>query len=276
MYYVSPEPQPEEITKLYKDAYSLCGLENGASNLKRRFKNMFSALRAREQMRRVGTLLPLNGILLLDVGAATGEVLEYAKKKGACALGIEPNARLHRHAQRHHRPVLNVGFEHFRDGRNFDLISFSHVLEHMPGIRETLKKVSTMVSKGGMLYIEVPFAPKPDEMERGKLHKYLNTPHLINFSGDSLTRLLEQHGFKTQVTERVLLGRSCILAKWFKTIDFNYEVSEGYGIRWLLSLFILCSVLIENRLGNDVWCSLGKNESWSGYGDVTWALFQKT
>ncbi len=133
-----------------------------------------------------------------------------------------------------------------------------------------------MVSKRGLLYIEVPLAPKPDEMEGEKLYKYLNTPHLINFSGDSLTKLLEQNGFKVHVTERVCLGRSCLLAKCFKTIDFNYEVSEGYGIRRLLSLFILCSVLVENRLGNNVWHCLEKNESWTGYGDVTWALFQKT
>ena len=275
LYYVSPEPRTEEITKFYQDAYSLYGLENGASPLKHCFKNMFSELRAREQVRRIGTRLPLNGRHLLEVGAATGDVLAYAAKKGARAVGLEPNAHLYCHAQKYHRSVLNVSFENYQSDHHFDIISFSHVLEHMPAISNILKKASTMVSKNGLLYIEVPLAPRPDEMDKEKLYKYLNTPHLINFSGDSLTRLLAQRGFMARVTKRVSLGQSCVLAKCFKSIDFNYEVSEGSGIRRLLSILILCSVLIENRLGNNVWQCLEKKESWSGYGDVTWALFQK-
>lgn len=125
----------------------------------------------------------------LDVGSSTGKLLEVmADRYGAEGYGIEP-ARAFRERSRLSglRIVARLTDLDAGHRNSFDLVSLSHVLEHLPEPVEMLKRIrDEWMADGGHLLVEVPnlFG-----------HLSFEVPHLAAYTHATLHRILSVGGF---------------------------------------------------------------------------------
>jgi 2-polyprenyl-3-methyl-5-hydroxy-6-metoxy-1,4-benzoquinol methylase len=95
---------------------------------------------------------------LLDVGAGTGFFAHYMQKAGWHVIGVEPSIQAAQKARRGGVEVYSSISEFLNCQKNtkFDAISLLSVLEHVPNPRKTLQELLPLLSKGGLLVIQVP------------------------------------------------------------------------------------------------------------------------
>ena len=127
----------------------------------------------------------------LDIGCSAGLLLqEFQHGFGCEAVGVEPGKAYRTYA---HGQGLSVHASledlKVKEKACFDLISLSHVLEHLPNPAAYLSDLrETSLAPGGWLLIEVPNLYAHDSFE---------TAHLFSFSARTLARTVQQAGYET-------------------------------------------------------------------------------
>lgn len=158
------------------------------------FKNIFA--------KRAATIsnLKLQGdpLKILEVGSSTGLLLALLKKKGWGVLGIEPSKKAAEVAKERAIKTLNTSFEQAKIKKeSFDLVVLNHVLEHMENPIGVLAKVSQLIKKDGIVFIDVPNFGSLSAKIFGNSWKYiLPEEHRWHFTYTSLKNLLERTGFR--------------------------------------------------------------------------------
>lgn len=97
---------------------------------------------------------------ILDIGVGKGGAAAFFAQEGKSVTGICPNLNIDSEL----KSILNEGavtlqettFEMFGDGKKFDAIWASHVLEHVQNPGDFLKKARNILSDHGWLMILVP------------------------------------------------------------------------------------------------------------------------
>jgi SAM-dependent methyltransferase len=136
---------------------------------------------------------------LLDVGCGTGKDLLRLQEAGWAVTGVEisPYAASLARARLGCEVMVGQFDEAPLDGRQFDAVRLSHVLEHLPSPRRSLEKVRRLLRPGGVLWLEVPNA---GSVERRLFRRYWwswDLPrHLYHFTPATLVRLLREVGFQ--------------------------------------------------------------------------------
>lgn len=141
----------------------------------------------------------------LDIGCATGQFLEAAKKRGWTPYGIDVSQWCCNY-------LKNKGFANIIHGdlstanfpdQFFDLVHLSHVLEHVPDLPGFLNEIYRIMRPGGRVMIEVP-----NETLFPWNYKLINlfhsekkkrkTPrnHISLFSKKTLALSLQKSGFR--------------------------------------------------------------------------------
>lgn len=138
------------------------------------------------------------GARLLDVGFGSGAFLMLAQRIGWQVSGVDPDPVAVANARRAGLDVREGGIEAFADAREqFDVITLSHVIEHVHNPVETLKHAYALLKKGGVLYIETPSI---DAYGHGRFREHwrgLEVPrHLVMFNWASMGDLLKRIGFE--------------------------------------------------------------------------------
>lgn len=154
------------------------------------FKNIFQKrLRRILKFKKSGTVL--------EVGCSTGIMLELLKNKGWETLGIEISQEAVVVARERGVQIINDKFEDVNLSKKFDLVIFNHSLEHLENPMKTLEKVSRLLSKGGIIYIDVPnFGGLSAKLQGTNWPLLLPEEHYWHFSYKSLEILLKKMGFK--------------------------------------------------------------------------------
>ncbi len=139
---------------------------------------------------------------IFDIGAATGEFLYLASKRGLLVDGLEPSEYAARIAKEKYGFTFhNCKLEDFRANHQYDIITMNHVFEHFVDPHIVLKVIYNLVSKGGIVYLEIPFQFNfPQVMKYILLHKKDNfniySIHHPNFySPKTLIKLFNMNGF---------------------------------------------------------------------------------
>lgn len=135
---------------------------------------------------------------ILDVGPGSGYYLHILKDWGWNVTGLELG-------QKAVKMVKDSGFKEIYHGdmtshkfpkNSFDVVRYSHVLEHVSSPRRELLKVRGVLKKGGKVLIIVP---NIDSIFFKIFKEYwypLEAPrHFYQFSPKTLTRLLLESGF---------------------------------------------------------------------------------
>ena len=190
--FLSPHPDEKEILQFYERDYYGEGLH--------KFHSWLEAPRlffAWNRMRRVRKLFPAPG-KALDIGCGQGTFLQLLKREGWECHGTEVTAESASRASRLGIPVSvgEIGEKQFPPS-SFDLITLWHVLEHLPEPPRTLKVLTRLLKKGGILAISTPNIDSLQaKVGRGQWF-HLDPPrHLYLFSPRTLEQMMESLKFQ--------------------------------------------------------------------------------
>jgi len=140
---------------------------------------------------------PLEGKKILDIGSATGLLLNHFKSLGMEPVGIEICEESARYAREKFdvevisKPLEEVKFEE----NSFDAVHFSHLIEHLQDPAGFLKEVYKILKPGGPIIVTTPRIDSPAYHLYKKDWRSAIPDHLTLFSKKTLSRLIKQTGF---------------------------------------------------------------------------------
>jgi 2-polyprenyl-3-methyl-5-hydroxy-6-metoxy-1,4-benzoquinol methylase len=140
---------------------------------------------------------PRPGAALLDVGCGNGVFLERARDIGWRVLGVEPDPRAAAVARSQGLDVHLGGIEILDEiSGEFDLITMSHVIEHVHDPISLLRACRRLLRSGGRIWIETPNLDSIGHSIYGASWRGLEPPrHLVLFTYLSLRRAVHQAEF---------------------------------------------------------------------------------
>ena len=150
----------------------------------------------------------------LDVGCGPGVNLKICQQQGWVVYGVEVSETAVAQAREFVGDCIYAGtLEHATfEEECFDVILFSHSLEHVFSPVKELAHVQRLLKPGGMLVITVPNAGSLEAWLFGRWWVPWDPPrHLYHFEKASLAKLLEEAGFRV-VRLRTGVGSMYFLA----------------------------------------------------------------
>jgi 2-polyprenyl-3-methyl-5-hydroxy-6-metoxy-1,4-benzoquinol methylase len=191
---MNPQPEASEISRRYREAH-------GEDYLSYETANEAAFLRLQELALKDAGLEELEQITpgrrVLDIGCATGALLEKLRDRGWQPKGVEictPSAEYAR--QRRGLDVSELPLEENRfPVGTFDLILASHLIEHLNDPASFVRETRRILAPGGRLILTTPnINGFQARIFRGRWRSAI-FDHLYLFSVKTLSALLEQTGF---------------------------------------------------------------------------------
>ncbi|MEP6898544.1 MAG: class I SAM-dependent methyltransferase [Rhodanobacter sp.] len=170
---------------------------------------------------------PKTGQTLLDIGCGNGEFLSKARDAGWDVTGIDPDPKAALAATQRGLDVHCGSIESMADRSNsFDVVTLSHVLEHVHEPVDFMLAVGRLLKPGGLVYIDTPNIDSRGAKRWGKNWRGLEAPrHLVLFNLDGLKMLLRHTGF-TQPS----IKRRTVVRKFLYLSSLRMQSGESpYG-----------------------------------------------
>lgn len=162
---------------------------------------------------------------MLDIGASAGVMLQSFHEAFACKVtGVEPGEAYRAVAEEKGITVYpSVDELIAADFPRFDLVSMSHVLEHLPDPVGMLRQIrEELLSDDGLLLLEVPNFYAHDSYELAHLACY--TPH-------TLKEVLRQAGYEVVHFDRHGVPRSDLLNLYLTVLARPLAQPENVAVR---------------------------------------------
>lgn len=137
---------------------------------------------------------------LLDVGCGNGAFLLRAKEMGWAASGLEPDLKAVRVARAQGLHVEHGDLSQYPGAwrGSFDVVTLSHVIEHVDRPLDDLRRALSLLRPGGMIWIVSPNSDSIGARFYRGCWRGLHAPcHLYIPSGTQLKNLLSNAGFVT-------------------------------------------------------------------------------
>jgi 2-polyprenyl-3-methyl-5-hydroxy-6-metoxy-1,4-benzoquinol methylase len=156
---------------------------------------------------------------ILDIGSGMGHFLQHFKAAGFTSLlGMEPSPAAVQLAQQFYGlDIRSATVDTFDSHDAFELITLCGVLEHIADLRESIRKISTLLHQDGHLFIAVPDVVSFGTTPPAEAFLEFAVEHINFFSTVSLRNLMAREGF-VQIA-----------------IDSHYN--DFYGNHYLLGLY---------------------------------------
>jgi 2-polyprenyl-3-methyl-5-hydroxy-6-metoxy-1,4-benzoquinol methylase len=226
--YLDPRPTPESIGRAYASYYTHDVEDHPIVRRKGRIRSLLHDLINGYQNRRYGLrrtpalsigrwLLPLmpslrtaadaecrhlpslpaGGGRLLDVGCGNGGFLMLALQAGWQVEGLDLDAGAVQAARSRGLEVHHGGIEVLGErSACYDVITLSHVIEHVRNPVATLCRLYALLKPGGVLWLDTPNLASLGAMRFGPHWRDLDPPrHLVLFTPSSLMNSLVAAGF---------------------------------------------------------------------------------
>lgn len=134
---------------------------------------------------------------VLDVGFGSGAFLDEARLLGWDAVGVDIDPKTVANARARGLNVFAKSLDHLDfDEESFDVITISHVLEHVHDPVALLRTCFRLLKPGGMLWIETPNIDSVGHARFGRHWRGLEPPrHLVIFGLRALRNVLSESGF---------------------------------------------------------------------------------
>ncbi len=188
MLFTFPQPASDRLSEYYESEQYISHTDSGKGLLAALYQ-LVKKYSLRKKVRLISRINSGPGSLA-DIGAGTGAFLEAAKKKGWEITGVEPNAQA-REASGKRAVILEESVSNL-EGKQFDVVTLWHVLEHMPELENTINKISNLVKPGGYLIIAVPNYNSYDARYYKNYWAAYDAPrHLWHFSRRAIKKLFE-------------------------------------------------------------------------------------
>lgn len=186
---VFPWPSNDELAAFYADY----GKDTKyGSKAERKIK------RSKNRIKRFHKKAP--GRVFLDVGCNYGYAVKAALDLGLDAYGIDIDPPAIEWAQKQYGQnrfdVISVE-DYAASGQKADMIYTSEVAEHVPDPSSYFKSISTILNKGGYLFLTTPDASHRTVPKTFTDWKEVKPPeHITYFSRDGMRHILEEHGME--------------------------------------------------------------------------------
>lgn len=137
------------------------------------------------------------GATLLDVGSGNGKFLALATEMGWKAEGVDFDPHAVETARKRGLVVHQGGINALDNRANcYDLITLSHVIEHVHDPLRMLNDCFRLLKPGGRLWLETPNLESEGHSYYGRHWRGLEPPrHLVLFTLSSLNLILAKTGF---------------------------------------------------------------------------------
>jgi 2-polyprenyl-3-methyl-5-hydroxy-6-metoxy-1,4-benzoquinol methylase len=206
-----PLPTPEQSKAVYSDAYYVKTPDQDACVGYRNYLENDSVSIAKKIFRTLEKLGPANSRRLLDVGCATGNLLQVAREHGWDTYGIEISPWAVERARQKGLTVYGKPLQECNlESSSFDVVTLYDVLEHFPDPKNELREIRRILKPGGWLIIETPNIDSvPVKLLYGAKSDLVQpNAHLVLFSKATLRRILEMMGFRVTKMRTFPLTRS--------------------------------------------------------------------
>lgn len=136
----------------------------------------------------------------LDIGCATGMLLEYMQSKGWQPKGVDICRESAEYGIRKRGldifigPLQAAGYEE----NSFSVVHFSHLIEHVPDPAALLREVSRILRPGGIIIVTTPNAGGFQARLLGRHWRSAIADHLFLFTKRTLLQILKKTGFYCQ------------------------------------------------------------------------------
>jgi len=236
--FADPCPTPAFLNALYSALDDpLYDEESGG-----REKNFLRVFKTLEKLR------PEKG-RLLDVGSATGILMDLAARRGWETEGVEPSAWAVAFARDRYGLTVREGvFETAAvPPASVDVVTMIDFIEHTARPYDAMRKAAEVLRPGGLLCVVTPdIRSVASRLARGKWW-HLRTAHLAYFSRRSLDALLKRTGFSvvrrksyswtfsahylaTRLRVSRFLARSGRPASFLKRIPIKLALGDSFEI----------------------------------------------
>ncbi len=248
--WLDPAPHPESLIELYKD-YFTHGDEADWGGWKRVLRSMhgstedfvltpFGIAAERRRAKRM-FLVDDRPATLLDVGCGDGSFLKTMAARGWTVMGIDFDVAAIRGIRERFGLEAQVGTAESMaaSGRRFDVVTASHVIEHVSDPVRFLADCARLLKPGGRVIVRTPNAASLGHSLFGRSWRGLEPPrHLFVFTRPSLIACGEKAGLKvvscatTDASAGPILAISHFLQRYgYYRLDL---LSKPQILKWLV------------------------------------------
>jgi len=192
MYVTSPKPSKEALPFYYASEDYISHTDSKRSLFEKIYQVVKGITLSRKQ-KLLTSYLPAKGSLL-DIGAGTGDFLEYVSKKGWNISGVEPSEKARKLASQKNIQLTEALPE---EETTYDAITMWHVLEHVYDLNEQVRWLKNNLSREGVLFIAVPnFESYDASLYKTDWSAYDVPRHLYHFSRKAIQLLFEEQDMR--------------------------------------------------------------------------------
>jgi SAM-dependent methyltransferase len=142
------------------------------------------------------------GRSLLDIGAATGMLVQEALALGWQAMGIEPSASFCEIARKHGLPVVEGTFPHPDARGPYDVVALIDVIEHVIDPVGLLRQIRGAMAPEGILLIATPDVDSVAARLMGPKWWHFRLAHIGYFSRKTIRTALDAAGLELVASSR--------------------------------------------------------------------------
>jgi SAM-dependent methyltransferase len=231
--FTSPRPQNQDLGNYYKSEDYI----SHSNTSKGLISKLYKSVRNHTIKKKIALVLKhVSRGTILDYGCGTGMFLSACQKDGWKAFGMEPDEGARKIA-------TQMGLNTFSDkdrmqtyitNQKFDAITLWHVLEHVTDLPETLSFFKSKLNPKGVLIIAVPNHTSYDANKYKEFWAAYDVPrHLYHFEINSISKLLDNYGFKLQETKAMKFDSFYVsmLSEKYKTGSIKYLSAFLTGLK---------------------------------------------
>ncbi|WP_299675414.1 class I SAM-dependent methyltransferase [uncultured Dokdonia sp.] len=229
MYVTSPKPSQENLPSYYASEDYISHTDGKRSLFEKMYQVVKGITLSRKQ-KLLASYIPNKGSLL-DIGAGTGDFLEYVSDKGWNASGVEPSEKARTLAKQKNVAIVEALPE---TSNGYDAITMWHVLEHVYNLEAQLVWLKNNLSREGALFVAVPNFESYDASYYNTDWAAYDVPrHLYHFSKKSIQLLFEAQHMEVVATHPMKFDAFYVslLSEKYKTGRMNYLKAFWSGWR---------------------------------------------
>lgn len=191
-HYQNPRPRPGDLLNRYDGDYHNYEVENAAN-----FLHLMKLGLRDLDFDTLEDSLPQEK-KFLDVGCATGALVEYLQHRGWKSLGVEVCEGAAEWGRKTRGVDIRTGTleQAGLPPESLDLVHSSHVIEHVPEPGHFLEGIRDVLKQGGKLILVTPNTASLQCLWFGKHWRSVIPDHVHLFSRRGLEVLLESQGFR--------------------------------------------------------------------------------
>jgi len=168
---------------------------------------------------------------LLDIGAGTGDFLNYANQKKWKTTGIEPNKKAKELARK--KGVFLVESTSQLADNSFDIITLWHVLEHIPELENQLLELKRLCKPNGHIIVALPNYKSYDAKYYKEFWAGFDVPrHVWHFSKNAIEKLFSEKQMVLQKTYPMYFDSFYVslLSEKYKNGKMNFFKAIAIGL----------------------------------------------